>query len=346
AAGTLSFTDVDLTDTHTVGSTLGSAVWSGGNSLPSVLTNTTLANAFTVGIGSGDDSTGGATGTIHWAFSLPDKDFDFLADGETLTLTYNVIVTDNSSTDNAASAIKTVVVTITGTNDQPVITSTAGELSNSITETVDQTGVSADVHSVGGVVNYTDADLTDIDHINHADATAVWVDRDGNHHAVTDPAIIAAAELTFGTVDQDANSATWTYKVADNALDFLREGETLTVTYTITVQDNSGTDNDTSTTRDIVVTITGTNDQPVITSTAKELSNSITDTADQTGVSADVHSVGGVVNYTDVDLTDIDHINHADATAVWTARDGHTHALTHPAIVPAAELTFGTVDQD
>ena len=165
-----------------------------------------------VGIQSGDDSTGGATGAIHWAFSLPDKDFDFLADGETLTLTYNVVVTDNSSTDNAASAIQTVVVTITGTNDQPVITSTDEQLSNSITETADQTGNPADVHSVGGVVNYTDVDLTDVDQINHTDATAVWIDRDGNSHDITDPAIIAAAELTFSAVDQAANSATWTYQ--------------------------------------------------------------------------------------------------------------------------------------
>src|SRR5262249_45599233 len=51
--------------------------------------------------------------------------------------------------------------------------------------------------------------------------------------------------------------------VADGALDFLGEGDTLTVTYTITVQDDSGAANDTSTTRDIVITITGTNDRPV-----------------------------------------------------------------------------------
>src|SRR5256885_1627730 len=171
-------------------------------------------------------------------------------------------------------------------------TSTPAQLSNTTTETAGQTGVTTD-HSVGGTVNYSEADLTDIDHINHTNATAVWTASDGTH-AVTDPAIVAAAQLTFGTVDQTANSASWTYKVADNALDFLAKDETLVVTYDITVQDDSGAGNDTSTTRQIVITITGTNDQPVITSTPAQLSNTTTETAGQTGVTTD-HSVGGTV---------------------------------------------------
>ena len=231
-----------------------------------------------------------------------------------------------------------------------MITSSDAQLSNTITETAGQTGDAnpADAHSVGGVLNYTDVDLTDVDHINHTDATAVWTDRNGNTHSVTDPAIVAAGELVFGTVDQSGNTASWTYTVADNALDFLRAGETLTVSYAITVQDDSGAANDTSTTRDIVVTITGTNDRPVITSSDAQLSNTITETAGQTGDAnpLDAHVVGGVVNYTDVDLTDVDHINHTDATAVWTDRNGNTHSVTDPAIVAAGDLVFGTVDQN
>ncbi len=56
--------------------------------------------------------------------------------------------------------------------------------------------------------------------------------------------------------------------MADNALDFLREGETLIVTYTIKVQDDFGAANDTSTTRNIVITITGTDDEPTLSATA------------------------------------------------------------------------------
>src|SRR5581483_1925851 len=121
----------------------------------------------------------------------------------------------------------------------------------------------ADAHSVSGTVAYSDADISDVDHINSGTASAVWKDANGDTiGSVSDAAIIGAGNLAFGTVDQDAKSGGWTYTVADNALDFLREGETLTVTYNITVQDNSGATNDTSTAQQIVVTITGTNDQP------------------------------------------------------------------------------------
>ena len=44
--------------------------------------------------------------------------FDYLDDGETLTLTYTVRATD----DSAAIDDQTVTITITGTNDAPVIT--------------------------------------------------------------------------------------------------------------------------------------------------------------------------------------------------------------------------------
>ena len=223
-----------------------------------------------------------------------------------------------------------------------MITSTDEQLSNSITETADQTGNPADVHSVGGVVNYTDVDLTDVDQINHTDATAVWIDRDGNSHDITDPAIIAAAELTFSAVDQAANSATWTYKVADGALDFLREGETLTVTYTITVQDDFGTDNDTSTTRDIVITITGTNDQPVI---AADDTGGITEQVHQTSL-PDTDDTSGTLNFTDVDLTDKHTVSVELSAAnppLWSASGGTIPAQT---LADVATALTAEVDTD
>ena len=44
ASGSLAFTDVDLTDTHTVGNVLSSAIWSGGGTLPVGLRPATLGN--------------------------------------------------------------------------------------------------------------------------------------------------------------------------------------------------------------------------------------------------------------------------------------------------------------
>ena len=49
--------------------------------------------------------------------------FDYLDDGESLTLTYTVRATD----DSGAFDDQTVTITITGTNDAPVITVGAGD---------------------------------------------------------------------------------------------------------------------------------------------------------------------------------------------------------------------------
>ena len=60
-----------------------------------------------------------------------------------------------------------------------------------------------------------------------------------------------------------ANNGTinWDYTIADADLDFLAAGETVTVVFTITVDDgNGGTD-----TQDVTINITGSNDAPVIT---------------------------------------------------------------------------------
>ena len=52
------------------------------------------------------------SGSVNWTYSVTDA-FDFLDDGETITLTYTVTITDN----NGATDTDTVQVTITGTND-------------------------------------------------------------------------------------------------------------------------------------------------------------------------------------------------------------------------------------
>ncbi|MFX9649726.1 VCBS domain-containing protein, partial [Acinetobacter baumannii] len=61
-------------------------------------------------------------GSATWTYSLADGAFDFLAAGETLTLTYLVRV-DNTYAPSNETAFKTITITITGTNDTPVVTS-------------------------------------------------------------------------------------------------------------------------------------------------------------------------------------------------------------------------------
>src|SRR4051812_21237467 len=110
-AGTLAFTDADTSDTHSVAVTLAST---SGPAVPAA-TQADLAAALTTTL---HDSTGTGTGSIDWNFAIADHDLDFLAAGETLTLNYDVKVSDATT-----SATETVSVEITGANDAPVITS-------------------------------------------------------------------------------------------------------------------------------------------------------------------------------------------------------------------------------
>src|SRR5207244_375736 len=114
ATGSLSFTDVDLNDSHIATNSLVSTTWSGGASLPSGLA-TSLAAALATTVST--DSTGSGAGTVGFTFSAADSNFDFLAATETLTVTYNVTVTDN----NGLTSTKPVTITITSTNHQPIV---------------------------------------------------------------------------------------------------------------------------------------------------------------------------------------------------------------------------------
>src|SRR5262249_31921828 len=134
AGGTITFTDVDLTDTHTVTFTPD------GNNYLGTFTPTLT-----------HDATGGSTGTVGWTFSVSDKAVEFLAAGQTLTQTYTVQVADN----NGGLTTQDVTITITGTNDAPVVSTT----SNAFTELPGTNNATLD--TVSGTISFTDVDLTD-----------------------------------------------------------------------------------------------------------------------------------------------------------------------------------------
>ena len=62
-------------------------------------------------------------GSADWTYSVPDSAFDFLADGEILTLTYTATVNDG----HGGIVTKPLTVTVTGTNDTVAITSAAAD---------------------------------------------------------------------------------------------------------------------------------------------------------------------------------------------------------------------------
>lgn len=126
SSGIIEFGDADLTDTHsTAKPVLATAVWlkpdgqggyvSAGTVPP--LTAGALADAAAATFIS--DSTGGVTGQVGWNFALADNLVDFLAENETLTLIYNIDVSDGHT--DVGTATQTITIVITGTNDAPIV---------------------------------------------------------------------------------------------------------------------------------------------------------------------------------------------------------------------------------
>src|SRR5205085_799275 len=96
----------------------------------------------------------GNGGSIGWNFSIADSAIDYLQAGQTLTQKYDVTISDG----HGGTAVQTVTVTITGTNDAPVITSATQ--SGLATEWVDLSAaeVANTPHTASGAVTFTDVD--------------------------------------------------------------------------------------------------------------------------------------------------------------------------------------------
>jgi fibronectin-binding autotransporter adhesin len=107
-SGTLSFSDPDLTDTHTVSVELLPPATDLTPAQLQILEKVLAASIAT-------DSTGTGSGTINWTVGdLPSQLGEFISKGKTLTLTFAVTVRDSQG----ATATQDVTVTITGTPDE------------------------------------------------------------------------------------------------------------------------------------------------------------------------------------------------------------------------------------
>jgi fibronectin-binding autotransporter adhesin len=258
AYGTVKFTDADLSDTHTV--TVTGVTTSGITSgLPS--SSATLKNWLS--LGPLTDSGNGATGSDAWTFAAQDKNFDYLAAGETVKLTYTVEVADN----HGGTTTQNVDITITGANDAPVITSSAQ--TGAITE-CEGTLNSTSEDTACGTVTFTDADLSDTHTV-----TVTGVTASGVTSGLPSSSATLKSWLSLETMTDSGNGAAgsdaWTFAAQDKNFDYLRAGQTVTLTYTVEVADNHGG----TTTQNIDVTITGTNDAPIILSETNPLKQTV-----------------------------------------------------------------------
>jgi hypothetical protein len=192
------------------------------------------------------------TGSANFTYSVPDNAFDFLAAGETLTLTY-VARVDNNFAGNNETTLVPFTITVTGTNDAPVITSGPQKIAFSGGTNV--SGGSLPLSSndpTHGTLTFSDVDLTDT-HTVKVELT--------NPPASIPPAPLAffeqALSAAIATDSTGTGTGTVNWKLADIPVydaDFIPAGQTLTLTYTVTVTD----EHNASSTQTITVTIQGT----------------------------------------------------------------------------------------
>jgi len=109
-SGLITFSDVDATDHHTASFAAQGSGYLGTFALVD-------ADLATAGIQT-------APGSVGWSFSVDDSALDYLAAGQQLVQKYDVTVDDG----HGGTAIQTVTVTITGTNDKPALSGTAATL--------------------------------------------------------------------------------------------------------------------------------------------------------------------------------------------------------------------------
>ena len=341
ATGTLTFTDLDLSDTHQASAALHpgatSVVWSGGdyNDIPQA-TRDALNSAMTALVSEINTDTNNQ-GSVSWEFKLPDHLFDFLADNETLTLIYDVTVTDN----NGVSSTKQVTVQVGAANDRPVIS--VIDASVGVQEDI---GLVGDFLTDSGTVTFTDTDLNDT-HTAHVTYNGAVGGNGGTVNAGLLAAIGTALSVPNATLAA-GNSFNWDFALDNSFVQYLAEGETVTATYTITVKDSSGDSNDTSVGQTITITITGTNDRPVIT--AVDVVGAV---KEDTGVvPMDTLYDTGAVTFADADATDNATANIifvSDAASAGVTISGALHTALQNALTlqtSAFAANAGTVNWD
>jgi len=174
--------------------------------------------------------------TGRWSYELNNTLLatQALSEGDTVDETFVARATDVSG----ASVDQVITITIHGTNDQPLITST---------ETNHQGYLSEAGHSAGGVVDsgspsvFGELTAADVD----ANSQITW-------------SVIGLVDDTYGTFSIDTESGEWSYALDNSktAVQALFAEDTRTVTYTARVTDQYGAYSEQA----IEITINGAND--------------------------------------------------------------------------------------
>ncbi|MEO2017324.1 MAG: VCBS domain-containing protein [Fuerstiella sp.] len=228
------------------GTVAGSNVSVGGNVVGTLGNDIAVGNDLVVNFNSAD-ATSDNVQTMVRAITYQNTDT-----ANPTTGARNVRVTINDG-DGGTSSNADVTITITGSNDAPVITPV--DVAGTILEGTTLTD--------SGSVTFADVDLTDLPVGTEATSSVTAVAQGGGALVLTaaqQADIEAAFSITNAAGNTNDGTVTWDYTITEAKLDFLGEGEVVTAVFTITVTDDEGATD----TEDVTITITGSNDSASI----------------------------------------------------------------------------------
>jgi len=239
----------------------------------------------TYGVFSIDSATGAWTYMLNNTLAATQA----LNEGDSVPLSYDVQVSDA----HGGTETRTIAITITGTNDVPVTVADtdavveAGVLNGGNTATV-------------GTLSATGNVLSNDSDVDADDTLSVGAVRFGG----SDGTVGAPLSGTYGSLVLNANGS-YTYTLDNNDPDTqaLKQGQTATEIFTYMATDTHGA----ISTNTLTITVTGTNDQPIITSTPAEAVGVVTEQG--TANPAQSNTTTGTLTASDVD---------ADATQTWS----------------------------
>jgi VCBS repeat-containing protein len=183
--------------------------------------------------------------------------------GETVTFTpelnYNGAASFNYTIQDLAGAQSTATASfmIRPVNDAPIVATT--DVNGAVTELTTTPGTATLTDS--GTIAFTDVDLTDIHSVSAVTPVAGAL------------GTLTASVSTDSTGSGTGGVVTWNYSVADSAVEYLAAGQTKLETFSFNVLDGQGG----SVARTVSVTITGTNDAPVIDTATSSFAGAVTE---------------------------------------------------------------------
>jgi VCBS repeat-containing protein len=237
------------------------------------------------------------------------------------------------------------LVTLNADDDKPIFASAETTQTGAVTEFSGTTGSSASnpLPALTGSIHFTDIDLVDRPTATMTQSVT-WTDHAADlSGSLSQPQIDALEQALLLQQSGNTNNGAigWAYTIADDALDFLGDGQTATVTSTITLADHEGKA-DIAT---VTVTVTGANDKPLIDAIA------VTPLFEQTDIDPLTTKIG--VTFIDADLTDTGHtaaitaVTKDGVTTGLALTDAQLMALVTPEkVVKASGSSSGSVNLD